>query len=472
MMTGGPKELRNKGLMVIAAFFLLESAAALAQSGGTFTPTGSTTIPRSGYTATLLPSGKVLIAGGNSATAELYDPATGMFTRTGDMTTPRSNHSATLLPDGKVLIAGGSSLSLSSTDPSSTELYDPSTGTFSSAGDMLQAGAGAAILLANGTVLIAHDTGIGEIYDPVAGTFSAPGYEAAYFGGRQQGALLADGRALLLLCCRAQQLYDSASGTFSLTGIMTGIYEDGFASALPPAGKVLVTGGYDEEGPPFVSAGACLYDSATGTFAATGNMETPRNDHTATTLGDGTVLIAGGYVGQTSASVTASAEIYDPAAGTFAPTGDMTRVRVNHTATLLLDGTVLIADGSTTPAEIYHPVQPEPAPALFSLGGNAQGQGAIWHAPTGQVASADNPGTAGEALSMYTTSLVEGGVMPPQVSVGGRLAEILFFGDAPGYPGYFQVNFQVPIGVTAGSAVPVRLMYLGRSSNVTTIAVE
>ena len=227
--------------------------------------------------------------------------------------------------------------------------------------------------------------------------------------------MLADGRALLLLCCRAQQLYDSASGTFSLTGIMTGIYEDGFASALPPAGKVLVTGGYDEEGPPCVSAGACLYDSATGTFAATGNMETPRYYHTATTLGDGTVLIAGGYVGLTSASVTASAEIYDPAAGTFAPTGDMTRVRVNHTATLLLDGTVLIADGSTTPAEIYHPVQPVPAPVLFSLGGDAQGQGAIWHAATGQVASADNPAIAGEALAMYTTSLVEGGVIPPQV---------------------------------------------------------
>jgi uncharacterized protein (TIGR03437 family) len=62
--------------------------------------------------------------------------------------------------------------------------------------------------------------------------------------------------------------------------------------------------------------------------------------------------------------------------------------------------------------------------------------------------------------------------MPPQVSVGGLLAKVLFFGDAPGYPGYFQVNFQVPISVTAGSAVPVRLMYLGRSSNSTTIAVQ
>ena len=117
-------------------------AAALAQSPGTFTPTGSMTIARSGYTATLLPSGKVLIAGGNAATAELYDPATGTFTRTGDMTAPRSNHSATLLPNGKVLIAGGYAPLLSS-----AELYDPSTGTFSSLGDMPQAGSSTAILL-------------------------------------------------------------------------------------------------------------------------------------------------------------------------------------------------------------------------------------------------------------------------------------------------------------------------------------
>jgi uncharacterized protein (TIGR03437 family) len=150
----------------------------------------------------------------------------------------------------------------------------------------------------------------------------------------------------------------------------------------------------------------------------------------------------------------------------------MTKVRVNHTATLLLDGTVLIADGSTTPAEIYHPVQPVPAPVLFSLGGDGQGQGAIWDPATGQVTSVNNPAIAGEALSMYTTSLVEGGVMPPQVSVGGLLAKVLFFGDAPGYPGYFQINFQVPVGVTAGPSVPVALTYLGRSSNAVSISVQ
>jgi uncharacterized protein (TIGR03437 family) len=73
---------------------------------------------------------------------------------------------------------------------------------------------------------------------------------------------------------------------------------------------------------------------------------------------------------------------------------------------------------------------------------------------------------------MYTTSLFEGGVIPPQVAIGGKLAQILFFGDAPGYPGYFQVNFVVPSGVAPGTSVPIRLTYLGRSSNAVTLGVQ
>ena len=147
-----------------------------------------------------------------------------------------------------------------------------------------------------------------------------------------------------------------------------------------------------------------------------------------------------------------------------------------HTATLLADGTVLLTGGwiccgfSVANAEIYLPVVSTSSPVLYSLPGGTQG--AIWDANTGRLASATSPAIAGEALSMYTTSLFEGGVIPPQVAVGGKLADILYFGDAPGYPGYFQVNFRVPSGVAPGSAVPVRLSYIGRPSNAVTIGVQ
>jgi len=426
-MTSERKKLQSKGSMVLSALFFLGSVAALAQSGGIFTTTGTMTTTRSAYTATLLPNGKVLIAGGIGRGVPPAPPR---------------------VPNA--------------------ELYDPSTGTFSLTGAMVDTeSSSAAVLLASGKVLIAHDI-TAEIYDPVTGTFSSTGNQARS-AGTQQVALLADGRVILVICCTTEQLYDPIDAAFTLTGPMKNVYADGFASAMPATGKFLVSGGFLEE-VNAASAGASLYDSATGTFAATGNMNTARYYHTATTLGDGTVLVTGGEVGTSSIIVTPSAEVYDPATDTFSPTGDMSMPRMNHNATLLLDGTVLITDGSMLNADIYHPAHPIPAPALFSLSGDGQGQGAIWHATTGLAASADNPAIAGEALSMYTTSLVEGGAIPPQVAVGGQLGEILYFGDAPGYPGYYQVNFRVPDGVSPGAAVPVHLTYLGRPSNEVGIA--
>jgi len=206
-------------------------------------------------------------------------------------------------------------------------------------------------------------------------------------------------------------------------------------------------------------------------------------------LPDGTVMIAGGATTFNAATrstlVTSSAEIYDPVTGMFSLSGSMTAPRLFHAAVVLNNGQVFISGGElssppegpsrvftgSSSAELYTPAVLIPAPVLFSLSGDGRGQGAIWHTTTGEIASSSSPAIAGEVLSMYTTSLVDGSVIPPQVSIGGRLAQVLYFG-ASGYSGYNQVNFRVPSGIAAWAALPIRLNYIGRSSNEVTLGVQ
>jgi len=470
---------------------VLYSPIARAQSPGTFGFTGNMTTPPSVSGATLLPDGRVLIAGGGSNTLELYDPSTGTFTSPG-ATTTLGVGTATLLPDGRVLLAEGPA----------AELYDPSSGTVTATGGMIEAQTGGwtATLLQNGKVLFTG--GISgftdcctiaanpEIYDPSTGTFSLAGSYAdtgadprwATWGLTQVPAtLLADGRVLVASEPKAE-LYDPVTNTFSLAGTMASscfgggppLYITGRTATLLPSGKVFLSGGENEDCGVF---GDELYDPTTGSFTALSGPGL--TFQTATLIPDGTVLITGGEVFGFGWYASNSAGLYNPPTG-FVAVPNMNAGRMFHQATLLNDGRVLITGGSARvgntlasvpTAEIYTPPLLVPAPALLSLSGDGKGQGAIQHAGTTRIASADDPAVAGEYLSIYLKGLADGSVIPPQIAVGGRSAEITFFGNVPGYPGLNVVNIRMPSGVATGSAVPVRLSYLGRLSNEVTIGV-
>ncbi len=281
-----------------------------------FRPTGGMSAGRTAHTATLLQSGKVLLAGGDPClfdqyygdcpltTAEVYDPSAGTFTPTGSMSVTRVFHTATLLASGKVLVTGG--------HDASAELYDPTSGAFAATGSMsVGRNSHTATLLADGTVLIV--------------------------GGQSVSGTLA-----------TAELYDPANGTFSSTGAMAAQRASHTATLLLN-GKVLITGGSNSAAPALATTE--LYDPATRSFTPANGMVDPRAFHTATRLSNGNVLIAGGLVSMVSLS---TAEVYDTVANSFTTTGPMMTARDSHIAILLPNGTVLVAGGSSAfTAELY-----------------------------------------------------------------------------------------------------------------------
>ena len=329
---------------------------------------------RAGATATLLQNGMVLIAGGSSNSgvskirkdAVLYNPATNTFSPPLTMSTSRVFATATLLANGKVLIAGGLD---GPANPSpvtqTTDIFDPTTGTFTPGPSMSVAREhAAAVALSNGTVLIAGgDSGAGyalstsDVYTPATGGIGgmSPGPtmnhsrtelmattlytgDALFAGGERDGTL--DGTA---------EIYSLASNTFSNPIAMAnGGREQGTATLLPN-GNVLVAGGLTTVPGAALSATNTteLFLIANGAFQSprTTTMIAARANMSATLAPNGMVFIAGGG---SAGTILSSTELYAESTDKFAATIPLSFSRSFGTATLLDNGQVLVAGGFTT----------------------------------------------------------------------------------------------------------------------------
>lgn len=282
-------------------------------AGDAWSPVWSMGAVRTSHTATLLPGGQVLVAGGytsgsqSTATCEMYDLATGTWRSTGTMTTARRRHAALLLQTGRVLVVGGAD------SGADCEVYDPLTGTWAAVGDM--------ITLRRNPVLVPLTDGR---------VLAAGGYVLA-------------GYASTATC----EIYNPSTGLWSTTGDMTQPRTQHTATLLPD-GRVFVAGGQTEfeAGTNLNSCEIFDPSAGTGTWTATAfSMAEARQSHTATLLDNGRVLLAGGLH-----IFDRSSEIFDPATGAFATTAGLSTRHDGAVSALLSDGRVLLTAGTNSMA--------------------------------------------------------------------------------------------------------------------------
>jgi hypothetical protein len=364
----------------------------VAQAADGWSPAASMSTVRAGHTATVLASGKVLVAGGfvsydtgYTASAELYDAVRGTWSPATSMREARGDHTATVLKSGKVLVTGGS-IHDATGEPltASAELYDPASNTWSPAASMGEVRhRHTATLLASGKVLVtggngSYDIEFGhgfpesaELYDPVSNTWSPTASMSRARSGLT-ATLLSSGRVLVTGGISGAndpsnpasvELYDPASGTWSPARSMNA-HRYGHVATLLPSGKVLVTAGVTGVD---VTASAESYDPVHDSWSPVAGMGTPRMSHAATVLAGGKVLVSGGS--RDGSSPTASVELFEPVSRTWSPAASLGTPRSSHRATLLANGMVLVtggtfASGPTATAELYGAILPGPPRAV------------------------------------------------------------------------------------------------------------
>ena len=303
------------------------------------------------HTATALPSGKILMTGGGSGgstEADLFDPVSWTRAPTSPMVTARMGHTATLLPSGKVLVTAGRGGPYEQPPTATAELYDPATGTWSTTGSLSTPRSfHAATLLPSGKVLVvgghagSETPATAEVYDPGTDTWEPMG-TLRTSTSLHTATLLPSGK--VLVAGSRMQVFDLVTGTWTTFGGSTANRLRAQTTLLP-SGKVLAQGGDLQEK-------AELYEPESRSWRATGSMSTARTGHTATLLRSGKVLVAGG---STDSGALTSTEVYDPATETWSPTGDLHAPRSGHLALLLPTGKVLVLGGGLTLMEVYDP---------------------------------------------------------------------------------------------------------------------